>query len=179
MNQLKEMIPEQVLRRPRTEERRRRIEDDRLCARLLHEVFDPVHEPEEVVVAADDGRFLEGTHHLGDMDPAVGEQATQVEAQRVTGGEQVFGRLLDADDDRLQAMASEVRRRLQAEDGLARAAAPRDQCRPPHWQAPERQRIESRDAGLHLCHHAHRLKVTPQDFSRSTSGSAFERSPTT
>ena len=92
MNQLEEMVPEQVLRRPRTEERGRRIEDDGLCARLLHEVLDPVHEPEQVVVAADDGGFLERTHHLGDVDPSVGKQAAQVEAQRVAGGEQVFGR---------------------------------------------------------------------------------------
>ena len=91
VNELKEVVPEQVLRRTRAEERRRRIEDDRLRAGLLHEVLDAVHEPEQVVVAADDGRFFERAHHLGDVDAAVGEQSAQVEAERVAGGEQIFG----------------------------------------------------------------------------------------
>jgi hypothetical protein len=179
VHKLEEVIPEQVLRRPRTEERRRRIEDDGSCTRLLHQVLDPMHEAEEVVVAADHGGFLEGTHHFRHVNPSVGKQAAQVEAQRVTGGEQVVGGLLDAQNDDFDAVAGEVRRRLKPEDGLPGAAPADDQRRSADGNASVREHVEAGDAGLHFRHHGHRLSVTPQDFSRSTSGSAFERSPTT
>ena len=99
---------------------------------------------------ADDGRPF---HRAGDVDdvkvPLVAQRG-QVQPDAVAGVEQIVAALLDADQQRGDALAREVGRGLQTENGFAGATAARDQRRPPFGYAAVRENIESGDPGWEL-----------------------------
>ena len=104
---------------------------------------------------------------LTTIGPSIGREASviaqrtltrapgDVEAQVVARGDQVFRRLLDGDEERLDTLPCEMSRQLEAEYRLARSAAAHDQGRAPLGDAPVADDVETGDSGRDLLDGAH------------------------
>src|SRR6185436_11947952 len=146
-----EVIAELIRRRPRAEERGRRVDDDRLDLLLFDRRLEPVNQAVDVVLAADDGGALHRPGEVEHLELAVLAQAGGVEAEEIGGDDEVVASFLDADEQRRQPFARYVSRDLKPEDGLARPAATGDERRAPLGKAAVREDVKPGDAGRELC----------------------------
>src|SRR3989442_10710086 len=88
VHELKEMTSQEILRRPRREQRRRGVEHNGLRSGLLDQMLEAGNPPIEVVITADERRFVQRPHHLRDMDEALGAKRGQMKPRASAGGGQ-------------------------------------------------------------------------------------------
>jgi hypothetical protein len=107
----------------------------------------------DVVFPAHDHRTVHGAGGVADAQLPLFDELGEPEPERVRGGREVGGRLLDREQDGLLPRAREVGRGLQGEDRLARAALADDERGAPLRDASVRDDVQARHRRLDLLDH--------------------------